>query len=135
MLLVCFSRAGDESVSSARLDGQPVDDIYTDLTARRGSAGVDLTGVRRLPANAGRATFTIWLSRPAANDAAGQAVALAGDLARLRHTLAALDVDDDGRVNVGDRIATELRPRDARAVTVVGAVRLTFDYEATGDYP
>ena len=82
-----------------------------------------------------RATFTIWLSRPAANDAAGQAVALAGDLARLRHTLAALDVDDDGRVNVGDRIATEVRPRDARAVTVVGAVRLTFDYEATGDYP
>ena len=51
--LVCFSRAGDESVSGARLDGQPVDEIYADLTARRDGAGVDLTGVRRLPENAG----------------------------------------------------------------------------------
>ena len=51
--LVCFSRAGDEFVSGARLDGWPVDEIFTDLTARRGGAGVDLTGVRRLPENAG----------------------------------------------------------------------------------
>ena len=51
--LVCFSRPGDESVSGARLDGQPVDEIYADLTARRDGAGVDLTGVRRLPENAG----------------------------------------------------------------------------------
>ena len=51
--LVCFSRAGDEFVSGARLDGRPVDEIFTDLTARRGGAGVDLTGVRRLPENAG----------------------------------------------------------------------------------
>ena len=51
--LVCFSRAGDESVSGARLDGQPVDEIYTDLTARRDGTGVDLTGVRHLPENAG----------------------------------------------------------------------------------
>ena len=51
--LVCFSRAGDESASGTRLDGEPVDEIHTDLTARRGGAGVDLTGVRRLPANAG----------------------------------------------------------------------------------
>ena len=51
--LVCFSRAGDESVSGARLDGHAVDEIYTDLTARRGAAGVDLTDVRRLPENAG----------------------------------------------------------------------------------
>ena len=50
--LVCFSHAGD-AVPGARLDGQPVDEIYTDLTARRGGAGVDLTGVRRLPENAG----------------------------------------------------------------------------------
>ena len=34
------------------LDGAPVDEIYTDLTARRDSAGVDLTSVRRLPQNA-----------------------------------------------------------------------------------
>ena len=51
--LVCFSRTGDELVSGARLDGQPVDEIYTDLTARRGAAGIDLTGARRLPENAG----------------------------------------------------------------------------------
>ena len=51
--LVCFSRADDESASGAWLDGQPVDEIYTDLTARRGGTGVDLTGVRRLPENAG----------------------------------------------------------------------------------
>ena len=51
--LVCFSRAGDDVVSGARLNGQPVDEIYTDLTARRDGAGVDLTGVRRLLENAG----------------------------------------------------------------------------------
>ena len=51
--LVCFSRADDAAVSDVRLDGQPVDEIYTDLTARRGGAGVDLTGARRLPQNAG----------------------------------------------------------------------------------
>ena len=51
--LICFSRTDDESVSGARLDGQSVDEIYTDLTARVGGAGVDLTRVRRLPENAG----------------------------------------------------------------------------------
>ena len=50
--LVCFSRIDDDSVSAARLDGQPVDEIYADLTARRGGAGVDLTVVRRLSENA-----------------------------------------------------------------------------------
>ena len=51
--LVCFSKADDESVLGSRLDGEPVDEIYTDLTARRGEAGLDLTGVGRLPENAG----------------------------------------------------------------------------------
>ena len=51
--LVCFSRTGDESVAGTRLDGESVDQIYADLTARRGSSGVDLTSVRRLPENAG----------------------------------------------------------------------------------
>ena len=50
--LVCFSLACDQSVSEVRLDGRFVDEIYTDLTARRGGACVDLTGVRRLPENA-----------------------------------------------------------------------------------
>ena len=54
--LVCFSRTDDDDddlVSGASLDGQPVDEIYTDLTARRGDAGIDLTGARRLPEDAG----------------------------------------------------------------------------------
>ena len=51
--LVCFSRTDDELVSGARLDGQPVDEVFADLTARHGGAGVDLTRVRRLPENFG----------------------------------------------------------------------------------
>ena len=51
--LVCFSSTDDNSVSSAHLDGQSVDEIYPDLTARsKGTVGIDLTTVRRLPANA-----------------------------------------------------------------------------------
>ena len=49
--LVCFSCADDGAVSGTRLNGQPVDEIYGDLTARRGDIGVDLTGVQRLPEN------------------------------------------------------------------------------------
>ena len=64
-----------------------------------------------------RATVVIWISRPAAHDAAGAAVALAGDLARLQHRLASLDPTDDGRANVGERITT-VRPRGPEAVTV-----------------
>ena len=37
--LVCFSRADDESVLETRLDGEPVDEIYADLTAQRGDVG------------------------------------------------------------------------------------------------
>ena len=51
--LLCFSRTDDESVAGARLDGKPVDEIYGDLTAKQGGAGVDLMSVRRLPQNAG----------------------------------------------------------------------------------
>ena len=49
--LICFGRA-DERLAQARLDGQLVNEIYTDLTGRKqGAAGIDLTAVRRLPAN------------------------------------------------------------------------------------
>ena len=51
--LVCFSRADDPTTTAPRLNGEPVDEIHTDLTARRGGAGVDLTGVQRLQENAG----------------------------------------------------------------------------------
>ena len=71
--LVCFSHADDESVADARLDGFAADEIYTDLTARRGGAGVDLTRVRRLPENAGVAFM---------GDTKGGPFVVAGDQAR-----------------------------------------------------
>ena len=87
--LVCFSRDNDESVSGVRLDGQPVDEIYADLTARRGGAGVDLTGVRRLPENAGVAFM---------GDTKGGPFDVSGDQARewLR-----LPANPNGRTNAG----------------------------------
>ena len=51
--LVCFSAVDDVPVLERRLDGEPVDEIYTDLTALRGGAGVDLTRACRLPGNGG----------------------------------------------------------------------------------
>ena len=51
--LVCFTRSDDPCVSDAQLDGDAVDEIYADLTARRGGGGLDLTRARRLPENAG----------------------------------------------------------------------------------
>ena len=49
--LICFGCSNDAGVVEARLDGHPVDEIHTDLTARRGALGVDLTGVHRLQEN------------------------------------------------------------------------------------
>ena len=50
--LICFGSIADEHLAKARLDGQLVNEIYTDLTARNvGAAGIDLTAVRQLPAN------------------------------------------------------------------------------------
>ena len=51
--LVCFARPEDGSTRERRLDGEPVDAVHADLTARRGGAGVDLTGVGRLYRNMG----------------------------------------------------------------------------------
>ena len=51
--MVCFARPEDGSAPERRLDGELVDAIHADLTARRGRAGVDLTGVRRLYRNFG----------------------------------------------------------------------------------
>ena len=51
--LVCFSGAGDVKRPETRMDGEPADEIHSDLTARRGGAGIDLTGAKRLPANTG----------------------------------------------------------------------------------
>ena len=85
--LVCFSRADDEFVPDARLDGESVEEIYSDLTARRGGAGVDLTEAQRLPENAGVAFM---------GDKKGGPFDVAGDLARewLR-----LPTNPNGRTN------------------------------------
>ena len=80
------------------------------------------------------ATLVIWISRPAASDAAAAAASLSGALSRLRHALAALDIDD-GRVNVGERITTAIRPRGPEAVTIVGRIAIAFDYEADEEHP
>ena len=51
--LVCFSDADEATVPECRLDGEHVDAVYADLTARRGNAGIDLTRAQRLYANLG----------------------------------------------------------------------------------
>ena len=71
--LVCFSQSDDEPMPERRLDGETVDEIYTDLTARRGGVGVDLTKARRLTRNAGVAFM---------GDTKGGSFDVPGDLAR-----------------------------------------------------
>ena len=71
--LICFSHASDEFVSEVRLDGQLVDEIHTDLTARRGTIGLDLTRVLSLPENADIAFM---------GDTKGGAFDVSGDQAR-----------------------------------------------------
>ena len=53
--LVCFARPEDGSALTPErwLDGEVVDAVHADLTARRGGTGVDLTGVERLYRNMG----------------------------------------------------------------------------------
>ena len=51
--LLCFSRADDVFTTERRLDGEIVDKIHSDLTAKRGGLGVDLTGAQRLYRNMG----------------------------------------------------------------------------------
>ena len=51
--LVCFSGAGDAYRPETRMNGEPVDEIHSDLTAKRDGTGIDLTGAKRIPANIG----------------------------------------------------------------------------------
>ena len=71
--LVCFSAADGGVALDLRLDGVTVDEIYTDLTARRGEAGIDLTKARRLARNVGVAFM---------GDTKGGPFDISGDLAR-----------------------------------------------------
>ena len=71
--LVCFSQSNDGHATHIRLDGAPVDEIHSDLTAKTGGAGIDLTRVGRIPANAGVAFM---------GDTKGGPFDVPGDLAR-----------------------------------------------------
>ena len=85
--LVCFSGADDEHRPGTRMDGEPADEVHTDLTARRGRTGIDLTGARRIPANIGIAFM---------GDTKGGPFDVPGDLAREWLSLPA---NPDGRPN------------------------------------
>lgn len=71
--LVCFSQFYRDPIVQYRLDGKAVDEIYTDLTARRGETGVDLTRAQRLVRNTGVAFM---------GDTKGGRFDIPGDLAR-----------------------------------------------------
>ena len=71
--LVCFSRADGAHRPVIRLDGQLVDEIHADLTAKRGGAGLDLTRAKRLPGNIDTAFM---------GDTKGGPFDVPGDLAR-----------------------------------------------------
>ena len=110
--LVCFSRSGAESVEQARLDGQFVNEIYSDLTARQENVGIDLTAVRHLPSNANVAFI---------GDAKHGPFDVAGDQARewLR-----LPANPNGRTN-----ADVLKPwRNGMALTRRPAGKWIVDF-------
>ena len=71
--LVCFSQSDDELTPERQLEGEVVDEIYTDLTARRDGVGVDLTEAQHLARNAGVAFM---------GDTKGGPFDVPGDLAR-----------------------------------------------------
>ena len=51
--LACFSGTNDTHRPEMRFDGEPADEVHSDLTAKRNGAGTDLIGAKRLPANIG----------------------------------------------------------------------------------
>ena len=53
--MVCFAGPNGGQKSEIRLDGQPVDEIYADLTGKVGGEGIDLTRAGCLPASLGAA--------------------------------------------------------------------------------
>ena len=71
--LICFSDADAKLQPEMQLDDQPVDQIFPDLTARRGDKGIDLTRAERMAANLGTAFM---------GDTKGGPFDIPGDLAR-----------------------------------------------------
>ena len=85
--LICFSCPDDEHTPEARLDDRSVDEIYPDLTARRGSTGVNLTLAKPLSMNLGTAFM---------GDTKGGKFEITGELAR---TWLRLPANPNGRPN------------------------------------
>ena len=82
------------------------------------------------------ASVAIWLSRDASEDAEAAALALAGDLARLRHAVVRLDVEAVGvDVNIHQGVTTTVQPRAEGEVVVVGRLLVQMDYETDGENP
>ena len=73
MSLVCFSGTDDAYRPETRINGEPADKIHSDLTARHGGAGSDLTRARPLPKNQGAAYI---------GDQKSGAFDVSGDIAR-----------------------------------------------------
>ena len=71
--LLCFSRTDDEHTAEIRLDGESVDEIHSDLTAKRGGVGIDLTRAESVSTNVGVAFM---------GDTKGGPFDIPGDLAR-----------------------------------------------------
>ena len=71
--LVCFAGADDAHKPETRLNGQPADQIHSDLTPSRDGTGIDLTRAKRIPANIGISFM---------GDTKGGPFDVSGDLAR-----------------------------------------------------
>ena len=71
--LICFSGADAKLQPEIQLNGQRVDQIFSDLTARSGGKGIDLTRAQRLRVNLGTAFM---------GDTKGGSFDIPGDLAR-----------------------------------------------------
>ena len=71
----------------------------------------------------------------AGEGADGAAVALAGDLARLRHPVLGLTFNGPTDVNVHESITAHVQPHREGEVTVIGRLTVGLDYEATKEHP
>ena len=82
-----------------------------------------------------QAQITIWLSHEAGEDAQGAALALAGDLARLRHAVLGLTFDGPADANIHQNIAAHVQARGEGEVTVIGRLSVGLDYIADSENP
>ena len=97
-----------------------------DVTQRIGYAG---------GASNDAATVRVFLSAEARDDAAGAALRLAGDLARLKRVLLRSNqLGDDA--NVWEQgFSTLVQPRPDGGVAIVGRMAFAVDYDTDDDHP